>query len=101
MPLPNASKRLAYLEKVTEEGSTDPFPWYGLALEYRNLERLDESLQTFTTLPNNGNTWSSHQMMLALRKLSITLVLLAGKLSPLAVRQAEKVQIRLFHTNSS
>jgi predicted Zn-dependent protease len=44
------AKRLAYLEKVTREGTTDPFPWYGLALEYRNLERYDESLQTFTTL---------------------------------------------------
>lgn len=53
MPTPNASKRLAYLEKVTEEGSTDPFPWYGLALEYRNLDRTDESLQTFTTLRKN------------------------------------------------
>jgi predicted Zn-dependent protease len=44
------SKRLAYLEKVTAEGSTDPFAWYGLALEYRNLERWDEALQTFTAL---------------------------------------------------
>jgi predicted Zn-dependent protease len=44
------SKRLAYLEKVTREGSTDPFAWYGLALEYGSLERWDESLQTFTTL---------------------------------------------------
>jgi predicted Zn-dependent protease len=44
------SKRLLYLEKVTREGSVDPFAWYGLAIEYRNLERWDESLQTFTTL---------------------------------------------------
>jgi predicted Zn-dependent protease len=44
------SKRLLYLEKVTREGSSDPFAWYGLAIEYRNLERWDESLQTFTTL---------------------------------------------------
>jgi predicted Zn-dependent protease len=44
------AKRLAYLEKVTREGTTDPFPWYGLALEYRNLGRIDEALQTFTTL---------------------------------------------------
>ncbi len=44
------SKRLLYLEKVTREGSTDPFPWYCLANEYRGLERWDESLQTFTTL---------------------------------------------------
>ena len=49
MTTATASKRLAYLEKVTRDGTTDPFPWYGLALEYRNLERYDESLQTFTT----------------------------------------------------
>jgi tetratricopeptide (TPR) repeat protein len=46
----NPSKRLAYLEKVTREGSTEPMAWYGLALEYRTLERWDEALQTFTTL---------------------------------------------------
>jgi predicted Zn-dependent protease len=44
------SKRLAFLEKLTAEGSEDPMAWYGLALEYRNLERWDEALQTFTTL---------------------------------------------------
>jgi predicted Zn-dependent protease len=49
-----STKRLAFLEKVTREGATDPFPWYGLALEYRNLERYDESLQTFTTLRTNS-----------------------------------------------
>ena len=45
-----AKKRLAYLEKVTGDGTTDPFPWYGLALEYRNLERIDDALKSFTTL---------------------------------------------------
>lgn len=44
------SKRLAFLEKTTAEGSTDPLAWYGLAMEYRKLERWDEALQTFTTL---------------------------------------------------
>jgi predicted Zn-dependent protease len=47
------AKRLAYLEKVTTDGTADPFPWYGLALEYRNLERYDDSLRTFTTLRAN------------------------------------------------
>lgn len=47
-PVPN--KRLAFLEKVTAEGSEDPMAWYGLAMEYRKLQRWDESLQTFTTL---------------------------------------------------
>jgi tetratricopeptide (TPR) repeat protein len=44
------SKRLAFLQKATAEGSTDPLAWYGLAMEYRKLERWDEALQTFTTL---------------------------------------------------
>lgn len=44
------SKRLAYLEKVTQEGSTEPMAWYGLAMEYKSLERLDDSLRTFESL---------------------------------------------------
>ncbi|WP_394825837.1 tetratricopeptide repeat protein [Pendulispora albinea] len=49
-PEERAAKRLAYLEKVTAEGSTDPLAWYGLALEYGKGERYDEALQTYTTL---------------------------------------------------
>ena len=44
------NKRLAFLEKVTADGTDDPLAWYGLAMEYRKLERWDEALQTFTTL---------------------------------------------------
>ncbi len=44
------SKRLAYLEKATAAGATDPFVWYGLAQEYRTLGRDDDSLATFTKL---------------------------------------------------
>ena len=44
------NKRLTFLEKLTREGSEDPLAWYGLAMEYRKLERWDEALQTFTTL---------------------------------------------------
>jgi predicted Zn-dependent protease len=51
------AKRLVYLEKVTREGTTDPFPWYGLALEYRNLGRVDEALQTFTALRASTPTY--------------------------------------------
>ena len=43
-------KRLAFLEKVTSEGSTDPLAWYGLALEYAGLGRVDDALATFTKL---------------------------------------------------
>lgn len=44
------SKRLAYLEKITSEGSKDPFAWYGLALEYKTLGRTDDALRTFGAL---------------------------------------------------
>jgi tetratricopeptide (TPR) repeat protein len=44
------SKRLAMLEAVTAKGSTDPFAWYGLAMEYRNLNRLEEAERAFTRL---------------------------------------------------
>jgi predicted Zn-dependent protease len=44
------SKRLAFLEKVTAEGTEDPLAWYGLAMEYRKLSRWDDALQTFTSL---------------------------------------------------
>lgn len=44
------NKRLAFLEKLTREGSKDPMAWYGLAMEYRKLERWDEALQTFSAL---------------------------------------------------
>lgn len=45
-----AEKRLAFLEKLTSSGSDDPMAWYGLAMEYRKLERWDDSLRTFTSL---------------------------------------------------
>lgn len=57
------NKRLAYLEKITAEGSTDPFAWYGLALEYRNLERWDEALQTFTTLRTRNPDYVAMYLM--------------------------------------
>jgi predicted Zn-dependent protease len=57
------AKRLAFLEKVTRDGTTDPFPWYGLALEYRNLERFDEALQTFTTLRQNSPSYVPMYLM--------------------------------------
>ena len=44
------SKRLLYLEKITSEGSTDPFAWYGLALEYKTLGRVDDAVRTFAAL---------------------------------------------------
>jgi predicted Zn-dependent protease len=44
------SKRLAFLQKLTSQGSTDPMAFYGLAMEYRSLGLCDEALTTFTSL---------------------------------------------------
>ena len=35
---------------MTTEGSTDPMAWYGLAMEYKSLDRVEDSLRTFTAL---------------------------------------------------
>jgi tetratricopeptide (TPR) repeat protein len=46
------SKRLEFLQKMTASapGRDDPFAWYGLAMEYRSLERHEEALATFVAL---------------------------------------------------
>jgi predicted Zn-dependent protease len=45
-----SEKRLALLEKMVADGSTDAFVWYGLAMEYTGFGRTDEAVATFTTL---------------------------------------------------
>jgi len=45
-----SSKRLEFLLKMTGAGAADPFVWYGLAMEYRSLERNEEALATFEKL---------------------------------------------------
>lgn len=60
-----SNKRLLFLEKVTSEGTEDPLAWYGLAMEYRKLERWDESLQTFTTLRSRKPDYVALYLMCA------------------------------------
>ena len=44
------NKRLAFLEQMTASGTADSFAWYGLALEYRKEQRVDDAVSTFRTL---------------------------------------------------
>ncbi len=44
------SKRLLLLQKMTREGSKDPFHWYALALEHAALDQQAEALATFEAL---------------------------------------------------
>ena len=60
---PATSKRLVLLEKLTREKSPDPFHWYGLAMEYRSLERKDEALQTFTELRASNPEYTAMYLM--------------------------------------
>lgn len=57
------SKRLAMLESMVAKGSTDPFAWYGLAMEYSSLGRLDEALNTFTKLREQSPTYVPMYLM--------------------------------------
>lgn len=42
--------RLSMLERMAQSDGNDPFPRYGLALEYRKLGRHDEALAAFGEL---------------------------------------------------
>jgi predicted Zn-dependent protease len=44
------NKRLAFLEQHVASGSADAFAYYGLAMEYRKLDRLEDALATFGKL---------------------------------------------------
>ena len=57
------SKRLVFLEKMIAEGSTDPFALYGLAMEYRTLERCEEALSTFQLLRQRQPSYVAMYLM--------------------------------------
>ena len=44
------SKRLEFLEKTVAASTADPFPMYGLALEYRGLDRVEDAETAFKNL---------------------------------------------------
>ncbi len=58
-----SSKRLSVLEKMTAAGSKDPFAWYGLAMEYSSLGRVDDALRTFSLLRDLDATYVPMYLM--------------------------------------
>ena len=56
-------KRLMMLEQITQAGQADSFAWYGLALEYKSFERIDDALKTFTTLRQNDPAYVPMYLM--------------------------------------
>ncbi|MFO0661445.1 MAG: tetratricopeptide repeat protein [Polyangiaceae bacterium] len=59
------SKRLAFLEQLTASGKADSFAWYGLAMEYRSLQRFDDALRTFETLREKDPGYVAQYLMAA------------------------------------
>lgn len=57
------NKRLEMLEKLTSSGQADAFAWYGLAMEYRKLGRVEEALGTFQTLRNKDPEYVAMYLM--------------------------------------
>lgn len=62
---PETSKRLQAFEKMTQSGSDDPMAWYGLAMEYRRLGRLDDAVSAFTTLRDRHEAYVPAYLMCA------------------------------------
>lgn len=46
----SAPSRLERLRQLVAKGSGDPFPLYGLAMEYKRLGRIEEAIRTFGRL---------------------------------------------------
>jgi predicted Zn-dependent protease len=59
----SSSKRLDFLVKLTSSGNEDPFAWYGLAMEYRSLGRLEEALATFEALRTRNPEYVAMYLM--------------------------------------
>lgn len=57
------NKRLAMLENLTQSPGADAFCWYGLAMEYRRMERFDEALSSFETLKKEHPTYLAMYLM--------------------------------------
>jgi predicted Zn-dependent protease len=57
------NKRLEMLEQMTQRGDADAFAWYGLAMEYRRLERPEDALVTFEKLRDNHPDYLPQYLM--------------------------------------
>lgn len=51
--------RLEMLEQFVKDSPKDSFCWYGLALEYKSLGRIDEAVQTLKRLVEMDPDYSS------------------------------------------
>lgn len=57
------NKRLSMLEKLTASPAADAFAWYGLAMEYRNEQRIEDALQAFQALRSKFPDYLAQYLM--------------------------------------
>lgn len=59
------SKRLELFDKLITNGSTDPFHFYGRAMELRSLGRADDALSAFLQLIERAPNYVPSYLMAA------------------------------------
>lgn len=57
------NKRLAMLEQITASPAADAFAWYGLAMEYRKENRIDDALSAFENLRSKFPDYLAQYLM--------------------------------------
>ena len=57
------NKRLEMLEKLTSQGNAENMAWYGLAMEYRKLGRIEDSLSAFNSLRDQDPSYLAMYLM--------------------------------------
>lgn len=55
--------RLAMLQQMAAQKPDDPFPRYGLAMEYKKQGRTDEAWETFSTLMRDAPDYVPSYLM--------------------------------------
>ncbi len=58
-----SAKRLALLEQMVQSGTADSFAQYALAMEYRKLGRVEDSLNIFEGLRNSDPDYVPQYLM--------------------------------------
>lgn len=57
------NKRLAMLEQMTASPAADAFAWYGLAMEYRKENRIEDALGAFQNLRSKFPDYLAQYLM--------------------------------------
>jgi len=83
------SQRLAMLDKLIAKGSSDPFVYYGRAMELRGLDRGAEAMEAFALLREQYPSYVPQYLMAGQLAIELGQLTLARELLEQGLRQAE------------